>query len=184
MAKWIFEPGHTAAEFKAKHMLVTWVRGSFKNINGTMNFDLKNPENSSVEIVIDAKTIWSGDEARDKHLRSEDFLNVEKYPEISFKGNEVEVLGEDKYKVTGDLTIRGVTKKATLNVQYLGEVETPFWEDGVNKGERTRVGFLVETKINRYDFGVSWNEKLSSGGLIVGEDVFITIDAEALLEKE
>ena len=184
MAKWTFEPGHTAAEFRAKHMMVSWVRCSFKNINGTMNFDIKNPENSSVEVIIDAKTIWSGDEARDKHLRSEGFLNVEKYPEITFKGDEVELIGENEYKVTGDLTIRGVTKKATLNVQYLGEVETPFWEDGVDKGTRTRAGFFAETKINRHDFGVSWNDKLDNGGVMVGDDVFITIDVEALLDKE
>ena len=182
MAKWIFEPGHTAAEFKVKHMMITWVRGSFKNVKGTLNFDSENPKNSSVEISIDAKEIWTGDSNRDKHLKSPDFLDVEKNPEITFKSDKVEQVGKNDYKVFGNLTIRGITKQSTMNVRYLGEWDTPWWEDGKDKGPKKRAGFVAETKINRHDFGVSWNDKLDKGGVVIGDDVFITIDAEAVMD--
>ena len=182
MAKWTFEPGHTAAEFKVKHMMITWVRGSFKNVKGTLNFDAENPSDSSMEISIDAKEIWTGDSNRDKHLKSPDFLDVEKNPEITFKSDKVEQVGKNDYKVFGNLTIRGITKQSTMNVRYLGEWDTPWWEDGKDKGPKKRAGFVAETKINRHDFGVSWNDKLDKGGVVVGDDVFITIDAEAVMD--
>src|SRR5439155_13434169 len=138
MAKWTFEPGHTAAEFRARHMMVTYVRGHFKNIHGTLDFDPERPSNSSVKVQIDAREIWTGVKERDDHLRSADFLDVEHYPQITFEGNQVEVKGGHDFAVTGDLTIRGVTRKATLNVRYLGQWETPWWEDGINKGPKTR----------------------------------------------
>jgi len=101
MAKWTFEPGHTAAEFCARHMMVTNVRGHFKDVHGSLNFDPTNPAASSVEVTIDARKIWTGEPARDDHLRSADFLDAENFPEITFRGNEVEVLGEVDYRVTG-----------------------------------------------------------------------------------
>lgn len=182
MPKWTFEPGHTAAEFRARHMMVTWVRGHFKNIHGTLEFEPENPSESSVEAVIDAKGIWTGEPERDTHLRSADFLDVERYPEIRFRGREVELLGERDGKVTGELTIRGVTRRVTLEVRWLGSWQTPWWEDGVDKGPKTRVGFVATTRINRHDFGVSWNSALDKGGIVVGNDVDITLDAEAILE--
>src|SRR5437867_9957394 len=109
MAKWTFEPGHTAAEFCARHMMVTYVRGHFKNIHGTLDFDPAHPQASSVEVVIDATTLWTGEPERDAHLRSSDFLDVEKYPQIIFGGNQVKLIGGHDYLLTGDLTIRGVT---------------------------------------------------------------------------
>lgn len=183
MAKWTFEPGHTAAEFCARHMMVTYVRGHFKNVRGTLEFDPANPRDSSVEVIIDARGLWSGDPDRDAHLRSADFLDVENYPEITFQGDQVEVVGPHDYKVTGDLTIRGVTRKVTLDVTYLGQWRTPWWEGGVDKGPKTRAGFIARTRINRHDFGVSWNDALEKGGVIVSDDVDITIDAEAILES-
>src|SRR5437667_8131654 len=117
MAKWTFEPGHTAAEFCARHMMVTYVRGHFKNVKGKLEFDPEDPRNSSVEVMIDTRGIWTGESERDAHLRSADFLDVENHPFITFKGNQIELLGGHDYKVTGDLTIRGVTKKVTLKVQ-------------------------------------------------------------------
>ena len=164
MAKWVFEPGHTAAEFSARHMMVTHVRGHFKDVHGTLNFDPKSPAGSSVEIVIDARKIWTGEAARDAHLRSADFLDVE------------------NYQVIGNLTIRGVARPVTLEVHYLGQWQTPWWEDGVDKGPRTRAGFVAKTTINRHDFGVSWNDEMDKGGIVVGDTVEITIDAEAILE--
>ena len=106
MAKWTLEPGHTAAEFCARHMMVTWVRGHFKNVQGTLEFDPDNPGKSSVDVKIDAQGVWTGVKERDDHLRSADFLDVEHHPEITFSGNQVEVLGDHDYSVAGDLTIR------------------------------------------------------------------------------
>ena len=183
MAKWTLEPGHTAAEFCARHMMVTWVRGHFKNVQGTLEFDPDNPSKSSVDVKIDAQGIWTGVKERDDHLRSADFLDVEHHPEITFSGNQVEVLGDHDYSVAGDLTIRGVTRKATLMVCYLGQWQTPWWEDGVDKGPKTRAGFVATTHINRLDFGVSWQGTLDRGGVVVGNEVDITIDAEAILES-
>ena len=180
MAKWIFEPGHTAAEFCVRHMMVTWVRGCFKNIEGTMEFSPSDPANSSVEVSIDAASLWSGDADRDDHLRHSDFLDVENHPKITFKGDEVQLMSNHEFKVTGDLTLRGATRKVTLDVRYLGQWDTPFWEDGVDKGPMTRAGFVAETTINRHDFGVSWNATMDKGGVVVGDDVLITIDVEAL----
>lgn len=180
MAKWEFEPGHTAAEFCARHMMVTWVRGCFKNIEGTIEFDPADPTNSSVEVEIDAASLWSGDPDRDDHLRNSDFLDVESHPKIAFKGDEVQLMSNHEFKVTGDLTLRGATHKVALDVRYLGQWDTPFWEDGVDKGPMTRAGFVAETTINRHDFGVSWNSTMDTGGVVVGDDVRITIDVEAL----
>jgi polyisoprenoid-binding protein YceI len=130
---------------------------------------------------MDAKELSTGEPARDAHLRSADFLDVEHHPEITFAGNEVELLGAHDFLVTGTLTIRGVTKPVTLKVRYLGQWQTPWWEDGVDKGPKTRAGFLAETTINRHDFGVSWNSTLDQGGIVVGNTVEITIDAEAIM---
>ncbi len=181
MGNWTFEPGHTAAEFCVRHMMVTYVRGHFKNIHGTLTFDPANPRSSVIAVTIDAKGIWTGEPERDAHLRSADFLDVERYPEIVFRGNEVELIGGHDYTLTGDLTIRGVTRETALRVRYLGQWQTPWWEGGVDKGPRTRAGFVAETKINRHDFGVSWNATLDRGGIVVGDIVEIVIDAEAIL---
>ena len=183
MTTWIFEPGHTAAEFCARHMMVTYIRGHFKNVQGTLQFEPESPRDISVEVTIDAKGIWSGEPDRDDHLRSEDFLDVENHPEITFKGNQLEIIGAHDYTVTGELTIRGVSRQATLNVCYLGQWETPWWEDGEDKGPKTRAGFYIKTRINRNDFGVSWNSTLEKGGIVVGNMVDIIIDAEAILES-
>src|SRR5215469_6397898 len=113
MTTWTFEPGHTAAEFRAKHMMVTWVRGHFKNVHGRLQFDPKNPTAASVEAEIDAAGIWTGEPARDDHLRSADFLDAQHFPKILFKSSTVRKAGKNKFDVTGDLTIRGITKEVT-----------------------------------------------------------------------
>jgi len=183
MAKWTFEPGHTAVEFRVRHMMVTWVRGHFKDVHGTMQFDPEDAAHSSVEVTIDARGLWTGEPIRDAHLKSADFLDVEHHSTITFRSNRVEQTGCTQYQVTGDLTIRGVTRPATLDVQYLGQWATPYWEDGVDKGPIARAGFLASTRVNRHDFGVSWNSALDKGGIVVGNDVLITIDVEALRDK-
>ena len=183
MAKWFFEPGHTSAEFSARHMMVTYVRGHFKNIRGSLSFDPANPSDASVEVTIDAAGLWTGEPDRDAHLRSADFLDVANHPTITFKGNQVEIIGENEGTLTGDLTIRGITRSVTLRVRFLGRWQTPWWEDGVDKGPKTRAGFTATATIDRHDFGVSWNAPLDKGGVVVGNLVEITIDAEAILES-
>ena len=183
MARWFFEPGHTAAEFCARHMMVTCVRGHFKNVRGNLVFDEKDPTSGSVEVIIDARGLWTGEPDRDAHLRSPDFLDVERHPEIRFRGGGVERLGALDFRVKGELTIRGVTRPAALDVHYLGRWSTPWWEGGVDKGPKIRAGFIAKTTINRHDFGVSWNSPLDLGGVVVGDEVEITIDAEAILQE-
>ena len=183
MARWSFEPGHTAAEFCVRHMMVTHVRGHFKNVHGSLEFDPSRPEASRVNATIDARGLWTGEADRDVHLRSPDFLDVERFPEIVFTSSTVHLMSPNEALVPGALTIRGVTKPVELNVHYLGQWETPWWEDGVDKGPKTRAGFLATTRIDRHEFGVSWNSPLARGGIVVGHHVLITIDAEAILES-
>ena len=178
--KWFFEPGHSAAEFRARHMMVTWVRGVFKNIEGTLDFDPANPRGLAVETTIAASSCWTGVTMRDDHLRSADFLSCVDYPTIHFKSTAVEEVGPVDYLVTGDLTIRGVTRPVVLRTRYLGSWQTPWWEDGVDKGPKTRAGFTARTRINRYDFGVSWNDSMTDGGVVVSRDVDIVLDVEAV----
>src|SRR5712691_5815808 len=188
MTTWFFEPGHTAAMFRARHMMVTYVRGHFKNVSGSLVFDPENPTQSSADVAIDAAAIWTGQPQRDAHLRSADFLDVENYPRITFKGNQVEVAGARDYILRGTLTIRGVSREVELNVSYLGQWLTPWWEDEggtwVDKGPKVRAGFVAKTRINRHDFGVSWNDVVDKGGVVVGNTIDITIDAEAILEEQ
>lgn len=183
MATWTFEPGHTAAEFRCKHMMVTWVRGHFKNVRGTMRFDPADPTNTVIEATLDAGSIWTGEPDRDAHLRSADFLDAANHPAISFKSTRVEQVGGTDYKVSGNLSLRGVTRPVVLDVHHLGQWQTPFWVGNEDKGPVTRAGFVAETRINRHDFGVSWNGALDRGGIVVGDEVFITLDVEALQDK-
>jgi polyisoprenoid-binding protein YceI len=180
VARWFFEPGHTAAEFIARHMMVTWVRGFFKNVSGTLEFDSARPLEMKVDVAIQADTLFTGEPVRDDHLRSADFLDAANHRTIEFHSSGVKVTGCNDYDVAGDLTIRGVTKPVVLAVQYLGEWETPWWEDGVDKGPKRRAGFLARTRINRHDVGVSWNGELPRGGIVVSDHVDIIIDAEAV----
>jgi len=183
MAKWFFEPGHTAAEFCARHMMITYVRGCLKNVRGSLTFDPQRPQESTVEVVIDARQLWTGEPDRDAHLKSADFLDVNKHPTITFRSTKVELLGGHDYEAAGNLTIRGVTRPVTLKVTYLGQWQTPWWEDGVDKGPKIRAGFVATARINRHDFGVSWNAPLDRAGVVVGDILEITVDAEAILES-
>ncbi len=178
MAKWNLDPAHTAAQFSARHMMITTVRGGFRNITGTIDYDPENPAAASVEAVIDTTTLTStGIQQRDDHLRSADFLEVEKYPTITFKSTRVEPSGDGTTgKVTGDLTIRGVTRPVTLNVEFIGQTKDP-WGG-------TRIGFTASTKINREEWGLNWNMALEAGGWLVGKDVTLNLDVEAILATE
>lgn len=162
--------------------MVTWVRGSFKNVRGRLEFDPARPEELVVEAVIDASRCWTGEPARDEHLRSSDFLSCETFPEIRFTSTHAQRVGATDYRVTGDLRIRDVTRAVTLDVRFLGTWETPWWEDGVDKGPKTRAGFTAKTRIDRYDFGVNWNSDLPGGGIVVSRLVDIIIDVEAIAQ--
>jgi polyisoprenoid-binding protein YceI len=185
MATWFFEPGHTAAVFRARHMMVTYVRGHFKNVSGSLVFDPENPTQSSADVTIDARTIWTGQPQRDAHLRSADFLDVEHHPWITFTGNQVEIAGARDYILRGTLMIRGVSREVKLKVNYLGQWLTPWWEEeGGKMGRQGSEGagrIVAKTRINRHDFGVSWNDVVDKGGVVVGNTIDITIDAEAIL---
>ncbi|MDZ4767547.1 MAG: YceI family protein [Chloroflexota bacterium] len=174
MAIWTLDPGHTTAEFSARHLMVTTVRGRFAPPTGTIDFDPANPSAATVEATIDATTLTSGLADRDGHLKSPDFLDVANFPNITFKSTNVAVTGEGTANVTGDLTIRGVTKPITLAVEFTGTAKDP-WGG-------TRAGFTAETKINREDWGLTWNVALEAGGVLVGKDIKLTIDAEAVLQ--
>lgn len=163
-------------------MMVTWVRGSFKGVRGTLEFDPEDPRSMKIEAIIDATACWTGEPARDAHLRSDDFLACERYPEIRFRSTAVKRIGAADYEVTGDLTIRDITRQVDLDVHFLGVWQTPWWEDGVDKGPKTRAGFTAEARIDRSDFGVNWNSTLPNAGVVVSRDVEIVLDAEAILE--
>jgi polyisoprenoid-binding protein YceI len=179
MARWLFEPGHTAAEFCVRHMMVTWVRGHFKDVHGSLEFDPDDPAALSLEATIRASGLWTGEPQRDEHLRSADFLDAANHPTITFRSTRSERVGGRDYKVTGDLTVRGLTRPVMLDLSYLGRWRTPY-----NEARVTRVGFAGAARLNRHDFGVSWNSPLEGGGVVVGHDVQIALDVEAIREAE
>ena len=176
MATWKLDPAHTIASFSARHMMVTTVRGTLGTISGAIEFDPAHPETASVEATIDTAGLSSGVADRDNHLRSADFLDVANYPTITFKSTRVEPTGNDTAKVYGDLTIRGVTHQVVIAAEYIGQVASPFGD--------TRVGFTGSTKINREDWGLTWNMAIEAGGVLVGRDIKIELDAEAILVTE
>jgi polyisoprenoid-binding protein YceI len=184
MATWVFEPGHTAAEFRARHMMVCWVRGHFKDVHGSLEFDPDRPGRLAVEATIEAAKLWTGEPQRDDHLRSGDFLDVARHPTISFQSTGSKCVGASDYEVSGALTVRGVRRPVVLAMHYLGKWSTPYWTAAGDGGPVTRAGFVGEARINRHDFQVSWNGQLADGGVVVGDEVLIKIDVEALLEPE
>lgn len=181
MATWILEPGHTEAEFRARHMMVTWVRGLFKDIHGSMELDFDRPLQTTFEGVIDAAVIWTGEPQRDAHLRTADFLDVENHPQITFVGTFTERTGDTSFKGNVELTMRGISRTVALDIGYLGEWRTPFWVGDENKGDLRRIGFEAVSRINRHDFGVSWQDELPGGGVVVGNEIELILDAEAIL---
>jgi polyisoprenoid-binding protein YceI len=172
---WKIDPTHTLIEFSAKHMMFTTVKGRFSDIEGTITLDEAYPEQSHAEAVIDATTIDTRSEQRDVHLRSADFFDVETFPTISFKTTGVEVLGQERAKVTGDLTIKDVTRPVTLDVTVNGYGQNP-WGLEV-------AGFSAETTINRKDFGLNWNVALEAGGVLVGDTIKITLEIQAVKQS-
>lgn len=169
---WKLDPSHSTIEFVAKHMMITTVRGRFAEFEGTIVADEANIGASSVEVTMKAASIDSRADQRDAHLRSPDFLDVEKYPEVTFRSTRVEG-SKDKFTVTGDLTIRDVTRPITLDATFEGTGKDP-WGG-------TRSSFSASGKFDRRDYGLTWNVALEAGGILVSNEVKIQIEAQAVL---
>ncbi len=172
---WTLDATHSSVELAVKHMMFTTVRGRFKDVKGTIVVDEANPANSNVNVEIAAATLDTGVADRDAHLRSADFLDVETHPTLTFRSKRVEgsfANEGDKFRVIGDLTIRGVTKEVVLDATYEGT--------GVDPWGGTRAGIRATTKIDRREFGLTWNQALETGGILVSNDVRIEIELQAV----
>ena len=173
---WQIDPVHTAAQFSVKHLAISTVRGGFSNVKGTVILDDADISKSSVDVTIDVSTVDTRTPDRDKDLKSDKFFDVAKYPTMTFKSTKVEQAGAGKLKVTGDLTIRGTTKSVVLDVDGpTAPVKDPWGNQ--------RSAVTATTKINRQDYGVKWNATMDNGGVVVGDEVSITIDAEMVQKK-
>jgi polyisoprenoid-binding protein YceI len=184
VASWIFEPGHTAIGFRARHMMVTWVRGHFKDVHGTLDFDWDQCLESTFEGEADATKLWTGEPERDAHLRSADFFDVETHPKLSFNGKLTERINATQFGATADVTIRGQTLPVEFVAEYLGQWETPFWVGDENRGTLRRIGFRGWTSVNRHDFGVSWQDQLPGGGRVASDLIEVELDVEAIHEGD
>ncbi len=170
MSTWQIDTAHTVVSFTAKHMMITKVRGIFKEVTGTIEYDENDPSRSFVEVTIPTATVETGMEARDNHLRSPDFLDVESHPAMTFRSTSIAPKG-DRWTITGDLTIRGVTRPVVLDAEALGIVQGM---DG-----RRHAGFEAATKIKRSDWGLTWNVGLEAGGWLVSDEVSIELEVAA-----
>lgn len=169
---WKIDPTHTLVEFGIRHLMITTVKGRFGGVEGTITGDLDDMTNATVDVKIDAASIDTRNEDRDNHLRSGDFFDVEKYPHITFKSTKVTKTGDDTFNVEGELTIRDVTKPVTLEATLLGTAKDPWGNE--------KVGFSAKAKINRTDYGLTWNAPLEAGGFLVGDDVNIELEVQAV----
>ncbi len=176
--RWNIDSSHSQAEFTVKHMMITKVRGRFADVEGAIHLDAENPENSRVKVEIDAASIDTREEDRDAHLRSEDFLNAEEFPKLTFESKRVgglELEDGARFKVLGDLTIRGTTKEVELAAVFEGRGQDPWGNQ--------RVAFSADTTIDRRDFGLTWNQALETGGVLVGHEVKIHLEAQAVADS-
>jgi polyisoprenoid-binding protein YceI len=172
MAKWVVDSDHSVAAFSILHMMIARVRGQFNNVTGVVFFDPQNITASSVALTIGTSSVVTGVQKRDDHLKSQDFLDVAKYPEISFKSTRIGSVEGKHALVTGDLTLHGVTRRITVAAEFSGPVKDPF-EDGLS------MGFTASANINREDFGMAWNQPMEDNGIMLGREILLTIDLEA-----
>jgi polyisoprenoid-binding protein YceI len=175
-ANYEIDSAHSAAQFSVRHMMVSNVRGQFSKVSGTAVLDDKDPKKSMIDATIDASTIDTREPKRDAHLKSPDFFDVEKFPTITFKSTDVKKTGKGKYTAKGDLTMHGVTKPVVLAIE---SAETELKDPWGN----VKRGAVATTKVNRKDFGLNWNQALEAGGVLVGDEVQVTLDIE-LAHKE
>ncbi len=170
------DPAHSSAQFTIRHLMISNVRGDFKSVKGTVVYDSENLSASSIEAEIDVNSLNTRDENRDAHVKSAEFFNVEKYPSITFKSTKVERDGEGEFKVTGGLTILGVTKEVVLKVEGPSDEAKDPWGN-------LRIGASATTKIKRSDYGLTWNAALETGGVMLGDDVKIELDVELVKQN-
>ena len=171
MSTWNIDVAHTNLGFTVKHMMVSKVRGNFNEFEGKIEGNPEDLASSKVSFKVDMNSINTNNEDRDNHLRSEDFFEVEKYPTMDFESTKIVKTDDDEYDVTGNLTIKGVTKEVTFNAEFDGKATDPWGQEVV--------GFAVEGNIDRKEFGLTWNQALEAGGFLVGEKIKIAIDLEA-----
>ena len=170
LTTWKIDPAHSHVEFSVKHLMISTVRGRFGIVHGTVHSDDADPAKGHAEIEIDTDSIDTRETQRDTHLRSADFFDVERFPKITFRSTRITDVQGDRFKLAGDLTIRGVSKEVVLDVTSEGRNRDPWG------GERA--GFSATTKIKRSDFGLTWNQALETGGVLVGDDIKISLDVE------
>jgi polyisoprenoid-binding protein YceI len=173
---WQIDPTHSEIQFAVRHLMISTVRGQFEKFSGTVDLNEANPTLSSVDVQIEAASITTRNEQRDGHLRSPDFLNADQYPTITFKSKRVEQIDAHHGRITGDLTIRDITHEVPLEVEYSGQAKTPWGT--------TSAGFSAHTKINRNDWGLNWNQALEAGGVLVGEEIKISIEVEVVKQAD
>ncbi|WP_129632275.1 YceI family protein [Candidatus Oscillochloris fontis] len=169
---WTIDTAHSQVAFSVRHLMIARTRGRFNQFQGTVNFDEQNPANSSVDVTIDTASINTMNDQRDTHLKSNDFLDVATFPTMTFVSKRIEVLSSNRGKIIGDLTIRGVTREIVLPTEYNGQSKSPWGA--------TSAGFSAEIRINRKDWGLEWNVALETGGILVGDDIDISIDIEII----
>ncbi len=175
VSTWTIDPVHSIAEFAVRHMMVSTVKGRFRSMEGAITLDEERPERSSVTASIDVASIDTAEPDRDAHLRSDDFFNAERFPKMTFRSTRVELLGEDRARVFGDLTIRDVTKEVALDVEFEGRTKDPWGNE--------RIGFSATTELNRKEFGLRWNQVLETGGVVVGDRVKVSLHIEAVRQS-
>ena len=175
LEKWEIDSSHSGIHFSVRHMVVAKVRGQFARWSGSVLAEDGDLGRAQVEAVIDASSIQTGVADRDTHLRSADFLDVASFPEITFKGSRVEKVSDEALRLTGDLTIRGVTREVALDVEYSGKTKDPWGNE--------RVGFTAKTAIERQDVGLTWNQVLEAGGVMVGDRIAIEIEVETVKQS-
>jgi polyisoprenoid-binding protein YceI len=173
--EYTIDPTHTRIGFVARHAMVTKVRGAFNEFTGSARIDGENPERSTVELVIKADSIDTRNADRDGHLRSNDFLKMEEYPEITFRSTGVQATGDDEYDVTGDLTVKGVTRPVTVPFTFEGQATDPFGN--------SRIGLEGRTTINRQDFGITWNAALETGGVLISDKIVLEFEVSAIKQS-
>jgi len=177
VAQWIVDPDHSVAAFSVRHMTIANVRGQFNKIAGSIYFDPLNIDNSAVELTIDVSCIYTGIQKRDDHLRSPDFFDIDRYPTISFTSTRINSVDSNNAKVSGNLTIHGITRQIIVPVEFSVPVKDPF-------GDGLSIGFTISATINREDYGIMWNQPMADNDFMVGRDVHFFLDIEADLGAE
>lgn len=173
---WKIDPNHSRIEFTVKHMMITTVRGRFDKFEGSVDIDAEHPENSYAEGIVDVDSIDTNAPDRDKHLRSADFFDVENYPTMHFRSTGLQMMGQDRFELYGDLTIKGTTRSVVFKAKDEGQMKDPW-------GNQRRA-FSGEATLNRKDFGLNWNVALETGGWLVGDEIKISIDLQLVEEQE